>query len=78
MQISAANLIVAAQQALNKPSIRPVAPAQSAAQPEAAESAGFEPISFKQAAPERPAQAATAQQPAATPRPIGSQVDIRV
>jgi hypothetical protein len=78
MQISAANLIVAAQQAPSKPAVRPAAPAQATAQSEAAESTGFEPMSFKQAAPETPAQAAAAQQPPATPRPIGSQVDIRV
>ena len=78
MQISAANLIVAAQQTLSKPAARQAAPAQSTAQPEATEYAGFEPVSFKQAAPEKPAPTATAQQPAATPRPMGSQVDIRV
>jgi hypothetical protein len=78
MQISAANLIVAAQQTPSKPVVHRAAPAQAATQPEAAEPAGFEPISFKQATPEKPSQSAAPQQPAATPRPIGSQVDIRV
>ena len=77
MQISAANLIVAAQQAPNA-AVRPAAPAHIVAKPEAKDPSDFEPMSFKQAAPDKPAPAASAQGPSTTSLPIGSQVDIRV
>lgn len=80
MQLSAANLLIAAQQLS-----RPQAPAQGGAQFASAlakdggvEGAGFEPMAFK--------QTATAKAPAQTPAPaaasgrgpLGANIDIRV
>jgi len=77
MQLSAANLLIAAQQAAKAfPAPRPEGSAFSAAL--AKEAAPFEPLPFKDApASERQAPAPSAPVPTASAR-LGSQVDIRV
>jgi hypothetical protein len=80
MQISAANLLLAGQQA--KPAQANKAAFEIALQankPEAGE--GFEALLFKPAAASKQAQAAPAgapAQPYTAPKPLGSQIDIRI
>jgi hypothetical protein len=81
MQISAANLLLAGQQA--KPAQANKAAFETALhtkKPEAAE--GFEALLFKPAAASKQAQAAPAAagpaQPYTAPKPVGSQIDIRI
>jgi hypothetical protein len=86
MQLSAANLLIASQQiARGQQQASPQAQAQfsaALAKENGVESAGFEPMDFKQAAPAaKPAVAAPAQPPAARyggGSPIGGRLDIRV
>jgi len=77
MQLSAANLLIAAQQAAKaSPAPRPDGSAFSAAL--AKEATPFEPLPFKTtSATEQPAAAPSAPAPTAAAR-LGSQVDIRV
>jgi hypothetical protein len=87
MQLSAANLIIASQQ-LARGAAKPAPEAQAqftaalAKEKGVKETAAFEPMDFKQAAPAKPASAAT---PAQTPvtgygttRTLGGNLDIRV
>jgi len=82
MQVSALNLIIAAQQARSASAPRPVSQTKapetgSPAPPQ--QSSEFAPLSFgSQAAPAQPAASSTA--PARYPAnaPVGSQIDIRV
>ncbi|MGA7711257.1 MAG: hypothetical protein WCA81_05105 [Rhizomicrobium sp.] len=78
MQISAANILIASQQAAKAAPPRPEAGVFAAALANEKKTA-FEPLSFKQAA-QPPAQAAPASTPSmsATFTPLGLQVDIRV
>lgn len=85
MQISAANLLLAGQQAkapqqgANKAAFEA---ALQAKKPEAASTDGFESLLFKQSAPTPSAPAAAASsgpaQPYAALKPPGSQIDIRI
>ena len=77
MQLSAANLLIAAQQAAKaSPAPRPDGSAFAAAL--AKEATPFEPLPFKTApAAEQPSQPSSAPAPTAA-APKGSQVDIRV
>ena len=76
MQISAANLLVASQQAAKA---APAAPSDGAfAATLAKEKPGFEPLTFKQAEAQPPSQAAKPAAPQTALAPLGSQVDIRV
>jgi hypothetical protein len=85
MQLSAANLLIASQQ-LARGAAKPAPDAQAQfaaalAKEKGVQSAGFEPMDFKQAGPARPASGAPAQAPAtgynAAAR-MGANLDIRV
>jgi hypothetical protein len=74
MQISAANILIASQQAAKAAPPRPEAGVFAAAL--AKEKTAFEPIAFKQVTQSAP-PATTTPKPMAS-APMGSQVDIRV
>jgi len=76
MQISAANILIASQQAAKAAPPRPEAGVFAAAL--AKEKTAFEPLAFKQAAQSaQPAETQPTSKPT-TSAPMGSQVDIRV
>jgi hypothetical protein len=85
MQLSAANLLIASQQ-LARGAAKPAPDAQAkfAAAPageKGLESAGFEPMDFKQAAPAKPAAATPAPAPTngyGAAASLGANLDIRV
>jgi len=76
MQISAANILIASQQAAKAAPPRPEAGVFAAAL--AKEKTAFEPIAFKQAAQSAPPAATTPAPKPMASAPMGSQVDIRV
>ena len=84
MQLSAANLLIAAQQ-LGRGAARPLPDAQAQfagalAKEKGVEGAGFEPMEFRAAAPVKPAAPAAAPASPSNSGPVrlGSHVDIRV
>jgi hypothetical protein len=79
MQISAANLIVAAQQTQGTSAPRKPAASVQPHAPQEPKTAAFEPIAFKATGPNMASSAsASPAKPPAAAKPPGSQVDIKV
>jgi hypothetical protein len=74
MQVSALNLLIAAQQARSGAAPRAVPPAAAKAAETAADS--FAPLAFKGAGADAPAASGT--NPYSPSAPLGSQIDIRI